>query len=302
MEKAHPHGLVAGVQKLGDIGDSETTCGDGVQHLHLDGSCGGRVGASAACGLPRGASLPPSWPSASLPRAWAGLGSSRHPGLRQLALNCESLTWAHTCSQACSQQAWTSVRPLVRTGQAPGRSLPWEAPRQPPPVIHRGAGGLGVQGVEQAASPLDPTSHLGSRHPRMGVWRGGRREDLSSVAGGVGGVPRWLLPESRGWMHWFGAHPGHRKRAPQWPPGCGHGPARVCGAGPLPTPRSHGLRAQGGASFLLPPVAEGHGLQWPPRKQGPGVTGDQVGGPVCAQGCVYGGGGLPEVKSFVLQL
>lgn len=98
MEKAHPHGLVAGVQKLGDIGDSETTCGDGVQHLHLDGSCGGRVGASAACGLPRGASLPPSWPSASLPRAWAGPGSSRHPGLRQLALNCESLTWAHVLS------------------------------------------------------------------------------------------------------------------------------------------------------------------------------------------------------------
>ena len=171
-------------------------------------------GRQVPAGLLWGASLPPSQPSASLPRAWAGPGSSRHPGLRQLALNWESLTQAHTCCQACSQRAWTSARRLVRTTQAPGYPLPQEAPGQPPPAIHRGAGGLGVPGVGQAASPLDPTSHLGTRHPHVGVWREGWREVLSSVAGSVRGVPGWLLPESRAWMHWFGAHPGHRKCTP----------------------------------------------------------------------------------------
>lgn len=167
--------------------------------------------------------------------------SSQHPGLRLLALNCESLMWAHTCSQAHSQRAWTSVRPLVRTGQAPGRSLPQDAPGKPPPVIHRGAGGLGVPGVGQAASPLDPTSHLGTRHPRVGVWREGWREVLSSGVGGVGGVPGWLLPESRGWMHWFGAHPGHGKHAPQGPPSCGHGWASAHPQEPRPRGSRRGL-------------------------------------------------------------
>lgn len=38
VQEVRPHGLMAGVQKLGDVGDSEATGGDGIQHLHLDGS------------------------------------------------------------------------------------------------------------------------------------------------------------------------------------------------------------------------------------------------------------------------
>lgn len=37
-EEAGPHGLVAGVHEPGDVGDSEAAGGDGIQHLHLDGS------------------------------------------------------------------------------------------------------------------------------------------------------------------------------------------------------------------------------------------------------------------------
>ena len=47
VEEGGPHGLLAGVQELGDVGDSEASGGDGVQHLHLDGSWWGG-GASAA--------------------------------------------------------------------------------------------------------------------------------------------------------------------------------------------------------------------------------------------------------------
>lgn len=248
------------------------------------------MGASAAWGLPRGASCPPSWPSASLPRAWAGPGSSQHPGLRLLALNCESLMWAHTCSQARSQRAWTSVRPLVRTGQAPGRSLPRDAPGKPPPVIHRGAGGLGVPGVGQAASPLDPTSHLGTRHPRVGVWREGWREVLSSGVGGVGGVPGWLLPESRGWMHWFGAHPGHGKHAPQGPLSCGHGPAVRVELGLRPPPGATASGLKDGPNSFCPQSLRGTAWSSPP-KAGSGCHGRSGGRAcMCTRLCVWGRG------------
>ena len=75
VEEARPHGLMAGVQKLGDVGDSEATGGDGVQHLHLDGSCGGGGGASASWGAPAGGLSPPILAVCQPPEGlgWTGL-------------------------------------------------------------------------------------------------------------------------------------------------------------------------------------------------------------------------------------
>lgn len=66
MEEGGPHGFVAGVHELGDVINSEAAGGDGVQDLHLDGSCGGVGRLPVAQGQAPHPCLPPWLPRCAL--------------------------------------------------------------------------------------------------------------------------------------------------------------------------------------------------------------------------------------------
>ena len=77
------------------------------------------------------------------------------------------------------------------------RFLPQKVPTLPStPTLHSGSGGLGVSDVGGGSFYLGPHFPPGHQVPLCRVWREGRREVPSSMAGGHGGAREAAAPES----------------------------------------------------------------------------------------------------------